>query len=141
MSENDIGDRSEVVGEYQEGDIIFDCPECQKSIAIDPRGAGLMITCPDCRERVQVPFPEEDELALEEALGSEEQLNEYADALSISQGKVREQMNTLEAVSKRRDFLEKMRVENMDALRVVKQEMVIIQDAVDRIASALQGIE
>jgi len=128
-------------GDFQEGDIIFDCPECSKSIAIDPRGAGLMITCPDCQERVQVPFPEEDEQALDEALGSETQLDEYENALSVSQEKVREQMHTLDAISQRRDFLEKLRVDHMDALRVVKQEMAIVQDAVDRIAAALQNIE
>lgn len=36
-------------------DIAFDCPHCGKSLAIDMRGAGLMIHCPECRQVVQVP--------------------------------------------------------------------------------------
>lgn len=44
--------------EIAETDIIFDCPQCAKSLAIDGRGAGLMITCPDCGTRIQVPYPD-----------------------------------------------------------------------------------
>ncbi len=128
-------------GEFQEGDIIFDCPECGKSLAIDPRGAGLMITCPDCEARIQVPFPEEDEAALEEAIEQAPPNMDYAEALTASQQKVRDQMQALEAVSKRRDYLEKMRVENVECLKVIKQEMMIIQAAVDRITSAIQDAE
>lgn len=36
-------------------DIIFECPHCGKSLAIEPRGAGMVIVCPDCQARVQVP--------------------------------------------------------------------------------------
>ena len=128
-------------GEFQEGDIIFDCPECGKSLAIDPRGAGLMITCPDCESRIQVPFPEEDEAALEEAIEQAPPVTDYAEALAASQQKVRDQMQTLEAVSKRRDYLEKLRVENLECLRTIKQEMTIIQAAVDRITTAIQDAE
>ena len=128
-------------GEFQEGDIIFECPECGKSLAIDPRGAGLMITCPDCDARIQVPFPEEDEVALEQSIEEAPPSADYAEALAASQQKVRDQMQALEAVSKRRDYLEKLRVENLECLRTIKQEMTIIQAAVDRITSAIQDVE
>jgi hypothetical protein len=45
-------------GEIKETDIIFDCPNCQKSLAIDYRGAGLTIPCSDCGNYVAVPIPE-----------------------------------------------------------------------------------
>ena len=44
--------------EIRSSDIVFDCPFCQKSLAIDCRGVGLTITCPDCDNRIQVPIPD-----------------------------------------------------------------------------------
>lgn len=44
--------------EIRETDIVFDCPHCGKSLAIDYRGAGLTIECSDCGREVEVPIPE-----------------------------------------------------------------------------------
>jgi transcription elongation factor Elf1 len=49
--------------EIRETDIVFDCPHCGKSLAIDYRGAGLTIPCTDCGKDVEVPIPEGMELA------------------------------------------------------------------------------
>ncbi len=49
-------------GEIKETDIIFDCPNCGKSLAIDYRGAGLTIPCSDCGKYGEVPIPEGMEL-------------------------------------------------------------------------------
>lgn len=40
-----------------ETDIVFECPHCGKSLAIDYHGAGLTIPCTDCKELVEVPIP------------------------------------------------------------------------------------
>jgi len=48
--------------EIKETDIVFDCPHCGKSLAIDYRGAGLTIPCTDCGKDVEVPIPEGMEL-------------------------------------------------------------------------------
>ena len=48
-------------GDIQPGDIIFECPQCGKSLAIDPLGAGYLVTCPDCSSQVQVPASEASE--------------------------------------------------------------------------------
>lgn len=48
--------------EIKETDIIFDCPNCGKSLAIDFRGAGLTIPCTDCGQYVDVPIPDGMEL-------------------------------------------------------------------------------
>ncbi len=55
----------DVTGEdtIRETDIVFDCPNCGKSLAIDYRGAGLNIECTDCGEEVTVPIPEGMELS------------------------------------------------------------------------------
>ena len=44
--------------EIKKTDIVFDCPHCGKSLAIDYRGAGLSIPCSDCGRDVDVPIPE-----------------------------------------------------------------------------------
>ncbi len=41
-----------------ETDITFECPHCGKSLSIDPRGAGLVISCTLCGQPVTVPIPE-----------------------------------------------------------------------------------
>ncbi len=55
MSENIKEAASE---EILETDIVFECPHCLKSMAIDYHGAGLTIPCIDCKELVEVPIPE-----------------------------------------------------------------------------------
>lgn len=148
MSEEpEVGNEEEVAeeafelsGEFQEGDIIFECPSCSKSLAIDPRGAGLMISCPDCQSRIQVPFPDEDEEALEEDILSGGSLSDLEDALGASQQKVRDQMLALEALTKRRDTLEKLRDEYRESFKVVRQEMSILQGAIDRIVATLEDV-
>lgn len=39
-------------------DIVFDCPECNHSLVIDFRGAGLQTTCVECGSPVSVPIPD-----------------------------------------------------------------------------------
>lgn len=39
-------------------DITFECPHCGKSLSIDPRGAGLVISCTLCGQPLTVPIPE-----------------------------------------------------------------------------------
>jgi len=43
--------------EIRSTDILFDCPFCGSSLAIDYRGAGLQINCTQCGSLVQVPIP------------------------------------------------------------------------------------
>jgi len=44
--------------EIRDTDIVFDCPQCGKSLVIDYRGAGLQITCSQCGASVLVPIPD-----------------------------------------------------------------------------------
>lgn len=43
--------------EIKSTDILFNCPACGSSLAIDYRGAGLQINCTQCGAPVQVPIP------------------------------------------------------------------------------------
>jgi DNA-directed RNA polymerase subunit RPC12/RpoP len=55
-------------------DVLFECPECQKSLAIDESAAGMMIECPQCRVNVIVPdrLTEDERLLLGAANGDDE---------------------------------------------------------------------
>jgi len=44
--------------DIRDTDIVFDCPHCGHSLAIDYRGAGLQINCVNCGEPVLVPIPD-----------------------------------------------------------------------------------
>lgn len=46
------------VQEIKDTDIIFECPHCSKSLAIDYHAAGLSIPCTDCAKLVVVPIPD-----------------------------------------------------------------------------------
>lgn len=57
-----MADTSNETADIKDTDIVFDCPHCGKSLAIDYRGAGLSIPCTDCGQEVEVPIPEGMEL-------------------------------------------------------------------------------
>jgi len=52
MAADDVGD------EIRPTDIVFDCPNCGHNLAIDYRGAGLQITCVECKMPTLVPIPD-----------------------------------------------------------------------------------
>jgi DNA-directed RNA polymerase subunit RPC12/RpoP len=145
--------------ELNENDIIFNCPHCGKSLAIDKQGAGLMIACTDCGERIRVPVPEgvEDQSGNEEPEQTfqQEPLEETADdipadedprdhriaeleaALMASQSKVQELVQGLKEVYNRRNYLEQMRVEHLERFDKINREIRAIQDALDRLVAVM----
>ena len=54
----DSSENETVTTNFSQSDIFFGCPRCGKSMGIDQRGAGKMVTCPDCDLRFRVPSPE-----------------------------------------------------------------------------------
>ncbi|MCX7007136.1 MAG: hypothetical protein NTY53_07795 [Kiritimatiellaeota bacterium] len=57
-TEGGEGEELKLNTSIQPNDIVFDCPHCGKSMAIDAEGAGMAITCPDCQNVIQVPYPD-----------------------------------------------------------------------------------
>ena len=96
----------------QPGDIVFECPQCSKSLAIEPRGAGLLITCPDCGTEVQVPVPEADE--------SEE------DATVALQYRIAQ--------------LERQAAADRARFDEINRELALIQAALDRLVGVMQEV-
>ncbi len=130
-------------------DIIFDCPHCGRSLGISERGAGLMVTCPDCQRDVQVPgMPlaarvadsEEVEEVAAEVLAADPHMRVEAltEALASSQAKVQRLVESLEEIRERRRYLEKLRSDNMARFEQIGKELVVVQNAFDRIVGLLQ---
>ncbi len=101
-----------VSANVQPGDIVFNCPRCTKSLAIDPRAAGFTITCPDCGTEVDVPASTEN----------------LADNLE----------ETVLALRSRLQILEHRYSLDRERLGKITQEMGLIQAALDRTVSLLQ---
>jgi Bacterial PH domain len=37
-------------------DIRFDCPCCGQSLAVETKGAGMIVNCPSCKEDIEIPL-------------------------------------------------------------------------------------
>ncbi len=100
-------------GDLQPTDIIFECPQCGKSLAIDVRGAGYLVKCPDCGTQVQVPGYEQEE---EEAPSAPPPQDLAATV----------------------QHLERLRAADHERLQQVSGEIALIQAALDRIGGLLE---
>ena len=127
-------------GRVAANDIVFDCPHCGKSLAIDTRGAGLMINCPECEQDVQVPGVPLSERQTNAGAPASPSPNpgDLSEALQASQLKIERLVASLEEVRDRRRYLEKIRSDNMARFELISKDLVTIQNAVDRIVAILQ---
>lgn len=119
-------------------DIVFDCPHCNKSLSIDPRGAGLMVVCPDCEQQVQVPGMPLAERNQAAAPTPPPGSADCAEALAAAQAKIEQLAESLEETRERRRYLEKMRADNMASYELIRKDLVTIQNALDRIVAVIQ---
>jgi hypothetical protein len=127
-------------GRAAANDIVFDCPHCGKSLAIDTRGAGLMINCPECQQDVQVPGMPLSERQPDEGSPVAQVSNsaDRSEALDASHAKIERLVASLEEVRERRRYLEKIRSDNMARFELISKDLVTIQNAIDRIVAILQ---
>lgn len=121
-------------------DIVFDCPHCGKSLAIDRRGAGLTIRCPDCLQYVQVPGVSLAEREAEAGQSETQTANPaaFSEALGTSRKKIDQLLADLEEIRERRRYLEKVRSDNLARFDLIGKDLAIIQNAMDRIVTLLQ---
>ena len=128
--------------ELKATDIVFDCPHCGKSLAIDYRGAGLMIPCTDCGETVQIPIPEG--MEIDDIDTSEEEKEGHIlslrRSLAASEAKVKQLESEVEELNSRREQLEKGRAENMYRFGSIIEKTGVIQKSLEDIAVALNQI-
>jgi phage FluMu protein Com len=121
----------------QPNDIVFDCPHCSKSMAIDGAGAGLAITCPDCQNIIQVPYP--DTMAAETAADASQMQNLH-EQLTAAQNRVADLAADLDVANRRIDHLEKTQSELKTHLEHMSTEWGVIQNALDRVMALMQEI-
>ena len=128
--------------EIHEGDILFDCPYCGKSMAIESAGSGLMVPCANCGRPVQVPIPDAGTpeapvaaVPLPAADGEEDSqsvIRQLDAALAMANQQIDRLVAEKEALQERRAFLEQVRISNAERLDRVAAELATMQDALDR---------
>lgn len=94
--------------------IFCECPRCGKSVGIDRRAAGKLISCPECSLRYQVPFPKEEE-----------------ERMAISS-----QDTTRVPVASEKEGI----IVNPEYMEAIHHQLAAIQNALDRITHVLQNI-
>lgn len=131
--------------QIKDTDIVFECPHCTKSLAIDQKASGLMIICPDCGERIQVPereYEEEDVPIVGETYPhggtTNQQIQQLSTALTASQKRVQELVTEMAQLKARRKVLEQGRTDYLRTMERIRDELTIIQGSMDRIVDALQ---
>ena len=104
--------------DVQPTDIIFECPQCGKSLAIDPRGSGLVVACPDCKTSVQVPLVdvEETQLMSEEDTGGDELPIDLAERVRL---------------------LEQLHALDQQRIQQISAELGLLQASIDRVAALI----
>lgn len=128
--------------QIKETDIIFDCPYCSKSLAIDYRGAGLSIPCSDCGKYVQVPIPEGMELTDIDSSEEEQEVRilNLRRALSASQFRIREMETEIQELQARRATLERTRSDTLKNVSRIQEQVEGIEDQLAAIAGGLREL-
>jgi len=97
--------------EVKDTDIVFDCPYCSKSLAIDYRGAGLTIQCSDCGSDVQVPIPDGMELDDIDSTSEQQEIRimHLRRSLASAQQRIQQLEAEVDGLNARRVVLERSR--------------------------------
>jgi predicted nucleic acid-binding Zn-ribbon protein len=125
-----------------ENDVVFECPQCGKSLAIDRRGSGLTITCPGCQTLVRVPVPQDVKLVQAvqtlASLAGGGSVEDLTDALKLSESRVLELATNLSELTTQRRELEKLRKDQGEKLTKLRAEFTSIQESLDRVSFLLE---
>jgi transcription elongation factor Elf1 len=132
-------DVSEAI-EIKETDIVFNCPHCTKSLAIDYRGAGLFIVCPDCNSRVQVPIPEGMEVSDIDSTAEEQAIRivHLRESLAEAQRRVEEMESEVLDLKQRREKLEKFRMESTRLFEDLIEELPAAEKSLSRLSDLVR---
>lgn len=109
--------------EISDEDIVFECPSCKQSMAIDQRGAGMVIPCKGCGQEVEVPIPDR-----AEDLTVQEKLN-------ASEFKISRLSGTLKDLQDQREKLDSLSSENDQRMDALRKQMEQFRERLDSATS------
>jgi len=132
-------DETQQATSIKDTDIIFDCPYCGKSLAIDYRGAGLTIPCTDCGKSVVVPIPDGMQLADidNDPEAQEGLILNLRRSLATAEFRIQQLEAEIRDVSAKRDALETIRTDNMYQFGTIIEKVGVVQKALEDLAAAL----
>ncbi len=125
-----------------ETDIVFDCPYCGKNLCIDYHGAGLMVPCPECEKRIQVPIPEGMEITDFDSSPEEVRVRliHMREALIEAQSRLAEQQQELASLRERCMAFEQIFANIRETFRSVhedssrmKRDLALVSGSLERI--------
>lgn len=120
--------------EFTEDDIIFECPFCSKSMAIDKRGMGLTINCPQCKGMVRVPTVSESAENGKHPHSVNMPVEGLADALDESRDEIEALRSKIEELETLRSKFEQQSSEQETKLSSLRREFANIQSALDQVS-------
>ena len=128
--------------EIKETDIVFDCPHCGKSLAIDHRGAGLSIPCTDCGKDCEVPIPEGMELLDIDSSEADQEIRiiNLRRALTAAEERIKLLESRLDRLAKQRALGEGVTQGNKEGLKILREQFKTIQSAQLQISNSLEEI-
>ncbi|MDR0994619.1 MAG: hypothetical protein LBN38_08695 [Verrucomicrobiota bacterium] len=139
---NDDSQMYDDMSEIRDGDILFNCPYCGKSMTIDAAGAGLIVPCANCGKEVQVPIPDVStpEVPVSPSAHADmaeqdpmETIHQLDAALAMANQQIDQLMAEKEALQERRAFLEQIRIGSSTRLEQIGHELNGMQDTLDRV--------
>ena len=114
--------------EILETDIVFECPHCLKSMAIDYHGAGLTIPCTDCKELVEVPIP--DGMDMSDLDSSESDLEvrliNLRKILKVTEGKITNLQNSNDELLSKNAQLERQKDVYLSKITPLMQRLDVL---------------
>jgi transcription elongation factor Elf1 len=128
--------------EIKDSDIVFDCPHCGKSLAIDYRGAGLTIPCSDCGRNVEVPIPDGMQISDVDSTAGEQEIRilNLRRSLQNAESRIDRIESELRDVLARRDELEKSRGECLRNSAQILEKLGAIEKAMKDISDSARSI-
>ena len=128
--------------EIKATDIVFECPHCKKSLAVDYRAAGLTVPCTDCKEMVEVPIPEG--MDVSDLDSAEEDLRVRAihlrESLKDSQARIRMLEGVVDELKSDRGAMERDKMNLSFRLNMVSREVEVLRQAVEQISTAMKAL-
>lgn len=137
-----MADNKDNSTEIKDTDIIFDCPHCGKSLAIDYRGAGLTIPCSDCGNMVEVPIPEGMEISDIDSTEEEQEIQilNLRRLLTVAEAKNQQLEEELSELRSRREVLEHEHSQSITRMARLRNNTDTLELALETITSATEKI-